>query len=181
MELAFDAPGGPSVKDLVAQIDARADPDSILENLLRARSVARLDNGLLRALTRFFIWPEEDALRSDSMGCTVAHMIETHEHNLCSRDPENRRLERTVETDRGISEQLLPSFHAFSRERAEQFLIDLDDWLGQHSSSSGHQTAQRVEIGVNVFFYVEPPLDAAPLASLVQPCRTTPNVNGGAH
>jgi hypothetical protein len=180
IELAFDTPGGPSLKDLLAQIDARVDADSILEKLLRARSVTRLDNGLLRALSRFFIWPEEDAVRHDSMGCTVAHMIETHEHNLCFGDPENRRLERTVSTDRGISEQLLPSFHAFARERAEQFLIDLDDWFGQHSSSSGHQTAQRVEIGVNVFFYVEPPLDVGPLTTLVQPRRTTPNVNAGA-
>ena len=180
LELAFSSPDGLGLKELVAQIDAQANPDLILEKLLQTNSVTRLDNGLLRALSRFFIWPEEDALRSDSIGCAVARMIETHEHNLCSRDPENRRLERTVETDRGISEQLLPSFHAFSRERAEQFLIDLDDWLGQHSSSSGHQTAQRVEIGVNVFFYVEPPPDVVPLATLVQPRRKTPNVNGGA-
>lgn len=114
------------------------------------------------------------------MGYTVARMIETHEHNLCSRDPENRRLERTVSTDRGISEQLLRSFHSFARERAEQFLIDLDDWLGQRSLSSEYQNAQRVPIGIHVFFYVEPPSDLVPLATLVRPRRITPNVNGGA-
>ncbi len=180
LELAVTSPDGLGLKELVAQIDEQANPDSILEKLLQANSVTRLDNGLLRALSRFFIWPGEDALRSDSMGYTVARMIETHEHNLCSRDPENRRLERTVSTDRGISEQLLRSFHSFARERAEQFLIDLDDWLGQRSLSSEYQNAQRVPIGIHVFFYVEPPSDLVPLATLVRPRRITPNVNGGA-
>ncbi len=181
LELEFDAPEGISFKELVAQSDSEADPKLILDNLLRAGSVSRLDKDIIRPLSRFFIWREQDATQISALGFTVAHMIETHEHNLCSRSPQSKRLERTVATDRGISEKLLPSFHAFARERCEQFLIDVDDWLGQRSLFSDRHTGQCAEVGLNVFFYVEPPVDVTPITSLVQPNRTTSSSNKRGH
>jgi hypothetical protein len=178
LELEFDAPDGMSFKELVAQTDPQADAGLILEQLLRTKSVAHSGNNHIRALSRYFIWPGEGQARIKCLGTSLAHMIETLEYNINSGVTENKRLERTVSTDRGISDQQLPSFQEFARERTEQFLIDLDDWLGQRLGPSANQIDQRVEIGINVFLYVESPPDLSALATLVRPPRVLSHQDG---
>ncbi len=179
LELEFSAPAGPSFEHLVTQIDAQSNPELILERLLRARSVVRSDDQRIRAVSRRFTWPEEVISRSDYWGNTLARVIETHEYNFTTAKAENKRLERSVFADHGLSEQLLPSFHAFAQERADQFLFDLDDWLGQRSQVSASQSAPRTAVGVNVFFYVEPRLDPTPARALVQPRRNFSRTDDG--
>ena len=169
LELEFDAPDGISFKELVAQTDPQADVGLILEQLLRTKSVARSEDNHIRALSRYFIWPDEGQARIKCLGTSLAHMIETLEYNISSCVTESKRLERTVSADRGISDRLLIPFQEFALERTEQFLIDLDDWLGQRVGQTTDQIDQRVEIGVNVFLYVEQPPDLSALAALVQP------------
>lgn len=179
LELEFSAPIGPSFEHLVNQIDAQSNPELILERLLRARSVVRSDGERIRAVSRRFTWPEEVLSSSDYWGNTLARVIETHEYNFTTAKAENKRLERSVFADHGISEQLLPRFHAFAQERADQFLFELDDWLGQHSQESSREGAPKVAIGVNVFFYVEPRSDLTPVRDLVQPSRNLIRVEDG--
>jgi hypothetical protein len=108
----------------------------------------------------------------------LAHLIETLEHNINSGLAEGKRLERTVSADRGISDQQLHDFQVFARERTDQFLNDLDDWLAQRLELTTDQLDQRVEIGVNVFLYVDPPSDVTDIATLVQPPRQLSSRNG---
>ena len=179
LELEFSAPTGPSFEHLVTQIDAQSNPELILERLLRARSVVRSGDERIRAVSRRFTWPEEVISRSDYWGNTLARVIETHEYNFTTAKADNKRLERSVFADHGLSEQLLPSFHAFAKERADQFLFELDDWLGQHSQESPNQRAPRVAIGVNVFFYIESRSDLCPVRALAQRRRNFIRVDDG--
>lgn len=169
LELNFSAAADPSFESLVAEIDPQSNPQPILEELLRARSVAHSEDNHIRAVSRFFIWPDDAQQRLECFGTTLAHLIETFEHNLGSTTTENKRLERTVSTDRAISDKTLTAFHAFARERGSQFLSDLDDWLGERSYEITIEADPRVKIGVNIFFYVEPPVDRIPVADLLLP------------
>lgn len=179
LELDFNAAAGPSFESLVAEVDSQSNSGLILEELLRLRSVVRSDDNHLRAVSRFSIWPNDGQQRIECFGTTLAHMIETFAHNLGSTITENKRLERTVSTDRGISSEILTSFHAFARERGNQFLIDLDDWLGQRSYEIANEVGPRLKIGINIFFYVEPPVDRIPLDALVLPSKTPTRFDGG--
>ena len=178
LELEVEAPEGISFKELVAQSDAQADAGLILEQLLRAKSVTRSEDNHIRAVSRFLIWPDEGKDRIKCLGTSLAHLIETLEHNINSDITESKRLERTVSADRGISDQQLPNFQVFARERTEQFLNDLDDWLAQRLEPTTDQIDQRVEIGVNVFLYVEPPSDLIDIATLVQAPRKLSSQDG---
>jgi hypothetical protein len=173
LEIEIDAASAPNFCDLVTQIDANASPAPVLEELLRAGAVTHCDAQRIRAVTRCFIWPKGAFPLFQYFGVTLAQLIETHEHNLTCTDAKKKRLERSVFAERGLSEQLLPSFHAFAKERADQFLADLDDWLGGLAHSLTKTTGPRMEAGVNVYFYMERPTDTQDLTALVQYSRCT--------
>jgi hypothetical protein len=162
-----------SFKELVAQTDPQADAGLILEQLLRTKSVAHSGNNHIRALSRLLIWPEDVISSSEYWGTTLAHVIETHEYNFNSRNADNKRLERSVFADHGLSEELIPAFHSAAHERVEQYLYDLDDWLAQRADAKQNRTGPRVQIGVNVFFYVESPRETASTPARVEPDRKT--------
>jgi hypothetical protein len=92
-------------------------------------------------------------------------------------DPKNsnKRLERFVLADRGLPADILPKFETYARERATEFLLDLDNWLTPYSASNSVDDSPRMASGLNIFLYVEPPADEKPLADLVQPPLETPN------
>jgi hypothetical protein len=86
-------------------------------------------------------------------------------------DPKNpsKRLERFVLADRGLPPDVLPKFESYARERATEFLLDLDNWLTPYSASNSVDDSPRMSSGLNIFLYVEPPADQKALAELVQP------------
>ena len=171
LELDFETGLGPSFRALVAEVNAEASPDSVLEELLKANSVIYADENRLRVVTRCFIWPGEWPHSIEYFGAALADLIRTHEYNFKPANTESKRLERFVSADQGLPPHLLPSFHDFAKERASQFLLDLDDWVARFSDTTINQEMPRTEAGVNVFFYVESPRDPRSLSSVVQPAR----------
>jgi hypothetical protein len=171
LELEFEAPEGISFKELVAQSDAQADAGLIREQLLRAKSVTRSGENRIRAVSRLLIWPEDVISQSQYWGTALARVIETHEYNFNSRNAEDKRLERSVFADHGLSEELLPAFHSAAQERADKYLYDLDDWLAQHADAGRSPTGPRVQIGVHVFFYMEALVEPTSKPVLAQPGR----------
>lgn len=179
LEIEITAPAGPSFHKLVAQVDNKAKPEHVLEELLAARAVTYSGDSRVRAVTRCFIWPREEPSFMDYFGTTLAHLIETHEHNFSCANVEDKRLERSVFADRGLPRQQISMFHAVAEERTDQFLSDLDDWLAQHTTADVSQAGERIEIGVNVFFYVEAPSDSTSTSTLVQPRRDLNSADDG--
>jgi hypothetical protein len=172
LELEFDAPQARCFQSLVAQVDPKASAGRVLEELLRAGSVAYWGEKHYRAVARWFVTPEFlSPHRLEDFGDTLAHLAETLEYNVNLADTENKRLERFVFADKGIPRNLLPSFEAHARARTLQFLADIDDWLAHTADNKPSQASPRVETGVNVFLYVEPPPEEQKLSALVQPRR----------
>ncbi len=102
-------------------------------------------------------------------GNTLTRLAKTLEFNMNPHNSE-KRLERFVVADRGLPSEILPEFASYARDRTSEFLLDLDNWLTPYSKSEEEvDTGARIATGVNVFLYVDPPVDETPLASLVRP------------
>jgi hypothetical protein len=172
LELEFDTSQGRSIQSLVAEIDPTASPGKVLEELLRAGSVTYSGEKHYRAVKRWVINPEAlSPLSIEYFADTLTHLAQTIEHNFDLVETENKRLERRVFADRGLPRRLLPSFEAYARERANQFLLDIDDWVAHSVNADSKSSGSKMDAGVNVFLYVEPPSEEQALSTLVQPPR----------
>jgi len=174
LELEFDAPYDRCFRSLVAEVDPLASPGQVLEQLLQAGSVTHSGEKHYRAITRWFICPEAvTPPQIEYLGDTLTHLAHTVEHNFNLMDPDSKRLERSVFADRGLRRELLPSFATHAQERTNHFLLDIDDWLSRRIGAGSTESTSRVDAGVNVFLYMEPPSVEQALSTLVQPSRKT--------
>jgi Family of unknown function (DUF6502) len=168
LELEFEVSSGRSFRGLVSMVDAKASPGIVLEELLRVGSVTYSGEKHFRAVSRYFMMPEPMSPQQvEYFGNTLTRLAKTLEFNMSPRNSE-KRLERFVVADRGLPAEVLPQFASYARDRTSEFLLDLDNWLTPYSTSDDTDPSPRVATGVNVFLYVDPPSDDAPLASLVQ-------------
>ncbi len=170
LELEFDNPCGRCFQKLVAEVDPTASAGQVLDELLRAGSVTHSGEKHYRAITRWFI--AADAISPhviEYFGETLTHLVQTLEYNFNLSDAENKRLERYVFADRGLSRELLPTFEAYAQERTNQFLLEIDDWLAHTVVGDCDGSGSIVDAGVNVFMYVEPSSQQQKLSVLVQP------------
>jgi hypothetical protein len=173
LELEFDSPQGRCFQSLVSQADPAVSSGQVLEELLRAGSVTPSGEKHYRAIARWFIIPEAlSPQRIEYFGESLTHLALTLEHNFNLSEADNKRLERFVFADRGLPRKLLPNFEAFARDRTNRFLLDIDEWFAHSVGFHFDGASSRVEAGVNVFLYMEPPLKQLSLASLVQVARS---------
>lgn len=177
IELEFDSPPDRSFKSLVEQVEPSASAGRVLEDLLQAGCVVHSGEKHFRAIARWFALPDAlTAHRLDYFGYTLAHLARTLEYNFDPKNAENKRLERFVFADKGLPRGLLSKFEIHARNRAVQFLSDIDDWIAHAREKVDSDI--RVEAGVNVFLYVEPPADVRALSDLVQPRQAAKSITG---
>ncbi len=173
LELEFSTPRDRCFCSLVALVDATANPNLVLGELLRSGAVLRAGEKRFRPMSRFFMMPDPTSPRLiERFGMTLGRLGATLEYNTDPKHPD-KRMERRVSADRGLPEHLLPKFETFARGKAADFLMELDNWLAAQTEpeSGSGDGADRADTGVNVFLYVDPPAAAteAPLRSLVSP------------
>jgi len=170
LELEFEVDsGGRCFRTLVRLVDETVSPGIVLEELLRVGSVTYSGEKHFRAVSRYFLFPEPMSPQQvENFGNTLTRLAETLEFNM---DPKNsnKRLERFVLADRGLPGDVLPKFESYARERANEFLLDLDNWLTPYSASNSAGDSPRIASGLNIFIYVDPPADEKALGDLVQP------------
>lgn len=167
LELEFDAPPGRCFSSLVALVDPKADPAVALEELLRAGAVTQFGEKHFHAVSRYFMMPDPTSPELiEHLGKTLPRLAATLEYNM---NPQHldRRLERVVTADRALPRDLLSEFENYARSRAVGFLLDLDNWLTSQALGDSDMD-DRLPAGVNVFLYVEPPVEEEPLVSLVR-------------
>src|SRR3984885_7211177 len=173
LELEFEVSSGRSFRGLVAMVDTTASPGIVLEELLRVGSVTYSGEKHFRAVSRYFMMPEPMSPQQvEYFGNTLTRLAQTLEFNMDPKHSE-KRLERFVLADRGLPADVLPKFETYARERATEFLLDLDNWLTPYSASNSVDDSPRIGAGLNIFLYVEPPPDTSDLIDLVQPGRGT--------
>lgn len=165
LELEFDVPVDRCFRSLVALIDPVANPQLALQELLRTGAAAPSGEKHFRAVSRSLTMPDPTSPQLiEHFGMTLSRLAATLEYNMSSEHVE-KRLERCVIADRGLPCELVSEFEAYVRGRAADLLLDLDNWLAPYASEEPG-ASKRVDTGVNVFLYADPPLVEEPLSSM---------------
>lgn len=169
LELELDSPdGGRCLAELIDMVDPTANPNIVVEELVRVGSVTYSGEKHFRALSRYFLMPEPmSAEQLEYFGNVLTRLADTLEFNM---NPSNdkKRLERFVVADRGLPADDIQKFEIYVRERVNELLLEIDDWLSPFSSKGLDEAGVRINTGLNVFMYLDVEPDKTPLNKLVE-------------
>jgi hypothetical protein len=134
----------------------------MLDELLRTGLVEMDDDGLIRNTGRTYIPSKLDPEAIERLGKVVARISDTLDLNNQIDDPQLGRMERHVETDIGLTEEQYREFNIYLREKSQQLLETLDNWLGMQEGRIGKKTkvqpispANRLITGVGVYHFLD--------------------------
>ena len=157
LELEFSAPPGRCFSSLVKLVDASANPNFVLSELLRSGTVLRAGDKRIRPISRAFMIPDPTSPKLiERFGMTLSRLANTLEYNTNPKNTE-KRLERRVSADQGMSIDLLPAFEAYARAKTAEYLLEVDNWLATHGDKNYEDCAatDRIDAGVNIFLYID--------------------------
>lgn len=170
LEVFFDKPNGgtPSFTELVRRHSGDMSARAMLDELLRLDAVEQLPDGELRVLTKVYISSIMDPAVLERMGSVIENLAETLDHNFFSEtDGSEKRFERNVFSQSGISEEALAEFSKLVKEKGQLFLETLnhfltaneceenDDSAGKGNKSETDVSKKIIKTGVEIYHYVE--------------------------
>jgi hypothetical protein len=156
LEVEFESTRGRSFSELVRNVDSTAEPYVLLDELLKSGAVVKSGEMHLKVLSRTFLVPEPmSPVMLEYFGNTVTSLTNTLEFNM---DPANfpKRLQRSVYADRGLTASQILEFEHYSAAKAQEFMIDLDNWLADLNARAEVADGPLIDIGISVFEYVRP-------------------------
>jgi len=167
-EVSFNAtPGRRSFTELVRRYTSDVPAEDMLEELKRIGIVLDLGNGYYRVLARLYIPTAADPAKFHAMSVAFTDLAKTLDQNL-RPDDDHKIFERRVWAPNGITPTDAMEFDIYVKDRGQQFLETLDDWLTTRESELPKgETKDRVKVGVAVYMFVRPPdatADEAPSA-----------------
>lgn len=158
LELELDEPPNRCLRSLVSLLSPKADPNVILEKLIRSGAVLRASEKRFRPASRALMMPDPTSpTLIERFGTTLSRLAGTLEYNFDSKY-NSKRLERRVIADHGLPKDLIPAFESYAKSKTEDFLVELDNWLSARirDDRTPLSAPDRVDAGVNVFLYVSP-------------------------
>ena len=166
LELEVKSQKNRSFTELVNAVDPSANPHDVLDELLRFRAVVWSGDTHVRTISRACIPVEEmSPAQLELFGNALTRLANTLQFNLDRLNTE-KRLERSVISDRGVPSSAIPVFEKHVRERVSELLVDLDDWLSQNSVED-QEDVRFERVGVAVFQFVEQVADETSLRERV--------------
>ena len=146
-----------SFEELVARYASGVSARALLEELVRANAALETDDGYVRLLNRTYLPTPLDPIGLERLGTVVGYFIDTVDFNLQKRKQGEGRFERYAITMEGLAPQSFAAFDELIREKGQEFLEILDDWLGQHEIKGGHRLppTDSIRTGVGVFHFIE--------------------------
>lgn len=147
----------PSFEDLVQRYSDGAPPRILLGELVRVGAAIETSDGYVRMLNRTYVPSPLDPLGLERLGNVVNYFIDTVDANLQKKRQGEGRFERYAITMEGLSPQSFSAFEVFVREKGQEFLEILDDWLGEHEMRGGHllPANKSIRTGVGIFQFVD--------------------------
>lgn len=168
----------PSFTELVRRHSGDMAPRAMLDELLRT-GLAELDeDGLIRNTGRTYIPNQLDPAAIERLGKVLARIADTLDFNNRVSSPPLGRFERHVETDIGLTEEQYREFNIYLRQKCQQLLETLDNWLAmKEGRSEGKQKPVRsakgqnlITTGVGIYHYIDQKL---PFEDEVDPKSTS--------
>lgn len=156
LELPVSGQSGRTFTDLVNGSPIRIDPQSAFEQLLAAGMIIKSGDTHVKVLSRTFVSPEPmSAEMLEHFGMTMRNLASTLNFNMTPSQTK-KRLERSVFPDDGLPNEFLDEYDAFVRERAQQLISEVDDWLADVARRPVKNPNDRTNLGVSVYQYVVP-------------------------
>lgn len=132
---------------------------AVLDELVRVGAVSARTDGLYEPAARGYV-PQSSAIdKLTILGADVADLIETIDHNVVSGDADPRFQRKVMY--HSIPAAALPAFRQLSAQNAQALLERLDRWLLEHDTDTPAD-AQRVRVGMGIFYFQGPPTAPAP-------------------
>jgi hypothetical protein len=156
LEIPFEG-DGISFEQLVKNYANDVTPRALLDELLRVNAAHETDDGYVRLINRTYVPTPLDPVGLERLGNVVNYFIDTVDFNLQKRKQGEGRFERYAITMEGLSAANFQRFDALVREKGQELLEILDDWLGQNEIKGGHKLSplESVRTGVGIFHFVE--------------------------
>jgi hypothetical protein len=151
--LDFDG-DGTSFVTLVRKYAGDVPPGAIRAELKRSGAIEERTDGGLRALHRHFVPHEALDRLSSSVEIILHALASTIAHNSNPTRTEAGRIERFVFSD-SLKLKDVPEFRSEARRRAQDLLVDLDDWLADRDDRAGPNEEKRADfrVGLGIFYY----------------------------
>jgi hypothetical protein len=151
----------PSFCELVRRYSGDMAPRAMLDELLRT-SLAEIDgDGRIRNTGRSYIPNQLDPAAIDALGKGLSRLADTLDFNNAREPGREKRFERHVVTDIGLTEDQYRHFTVYLRQRCEQFLFTLDDWLAMQEGRIGpakkpeRLPKRKMITGVGVYHFLD--------------------------
>jgi hypothetical protein len=146
-----------SFEDLVRRYAGDVSARALLEELLRVNAALEMEDGYVRLLNRTYLPSPLDPVGLERLGNVVNYFIDTVDFNLQKKRQGEGRFERYAITMEGLSPEAFRAFDALVREKGQELLEILDDWLGQNETIGGHKLppTQSIKTGVGIFHFIE--------------------------
>lgn len=169
LELPITGQAGRNFTDLVSGCPVVIEPQSAYEQLLAAKMIVKSGETHVKVLSRTFVSPEPMSPEMlEHFGTAMRNLASTLDFNLTPLQ-RNKRIERTVFPDDGLPNELIDEFDAFVRDRAQQLISDVDDWLAAAARRPIANASLRTNLGISVYQYVNPVEQKLELRSQVLP------------
>jgi hypothetical protein len=131
----------------------------MLDELKRIGAVLDLGNGYYRVLIRSYIPSAADPAKFHAMSVAFTDLAKTLDQNL-RPDEDHKLFERRVWAPNGVSQNAAMDFDRYIKDRGQQFLETIDDWLSAKESEAIKLEIQpRVKVGLGVYMFVRPAED----------------------
>jgi hypothetical protein len=156
-EVPFDGPPGRrSFCELVRRYTGDVPAPEMLDELKRIGVVLDLGNGYYRVLSRNYIPNAADPAKFHAMSVAFTDLAKTLDQNL-KPDEDHKLFERRVWAPSGVTSSDALEFDALVKDRGQQFLESLDDWLTDREGKAKKlEQEPKVRLGVAMYMFVRP-------------------------
>lgn len=151
----LDADGERSFAALVRRHSGDMPARAVLDELVRVGAVRQRPDGRLELLTRAYV-PQTSAVdKLGILGCDVADLITTIDHNL-QHGADDPRFQRKVMYD-AIPLAALPAFRKLSAQQAQSLLEKLDAWLSTQDVEKSPEDPgiACARVGMGIYYFEE--------------------------
>ncbi len=148
-----------SFSELVKRYSGDVPARAVLDELLRVGAVERDAEKRISLKVRAFVPQGSEADKLHILGVDAGALVSTIDHNLDPNQP-LPYFQRKVEYD-NIPDEALEPFRTLAGGRAQELLLQLNDWLAKHDrdvtpSATG---TGRNRAGLGIYYFEEPVKD----------------------
>jgi len=139
--------------DLVERYSGDITARAILDELTRLK-IAGVEDKHYVCLEKPGYIPDMDAAESiDILFNCAGNLLRTGVFNITDTTGQEKRFQRQL-THFDIPQSIAGEFKAYSQQRSQELLLELDKWLAQKKTSDAHKTDSTVSsIGVGIYYF----------------------------